>query len=173
MYQRGMSLIQLLLTLSILAITAQFSSPAYNTLIEQQRRQTLAQELTSSLRKARSEALIRHQSVVIHALEENWSKGWRVILDVSGQGHTDANNPVLTERHTGLHVLIAGNSPVKHYVRFNPLGEPVLNAGAFQAGTLHVCHTKEALSHYQIVLAKSGRISLRNQMAAQALCEMA
>ena len=173
MYQRGMSLIQLVITLSIVATTAQFASPAYHMLTEQQRRQTIAEQLAGSLRKARSEALIRHQYVVVHALEGDWSKGWRMVLDVSGQGHADKNNPVLAETHNSRLIPITGNSPVKHYVRFNPLGEPLLSAGGFQAGTLHVCQVKEALSHYQIVLAKSGRISLRNQMAAQALCEEA
>ena len=173
MYQRGMTLIQLVITLSIVAITAQFASPAYHTLTEQQRRQTTAEQLANSLRKARSEALIRHQYVVIHALDDDWSNGWRVILDESGQGHTDENNPVLAEKQNRNLIPVAANSPVKHYVRFNPLGEPLLSAGGFQAGTLHVCQVKEALSHYQIVLAKSGRISLRNQKAAQALCAMA
>ena len=173
MYQRGMSLIQLVITLSIVATTAQFASPAYHMLTEQQRRQTTAEQLASSLRKARSEALIRHQYVVVHAREGDWSKGWRMVLDVSGQGHADKNNPVLAETHNSRLIPITGNSPVKHYVRFNPLGEPLLNAGSFQAGTLHVCQTKEELSHYQVVLAKSGRISLRNQKAAQALCAMA
>lgn len=170
MHQRGMSLIQLLITLVIVAITAQFASPAYSTLTEQQRRQTIAEQLISSLRNARAEALVRHQYVVVHALEDDWSRGWRVILDVSGKGHTDKSNPVLTETKGSMRIQIAGNTPVKQYVRFNPLGEPLLSGGAFQAGTLHICQPQTQLSHYQVVLAKSGRISLRDQRTAQALC---
>ncbi|WP_050997519.1 GspH/FimT family pseudopilin [Pseudomonas psychrophila] len=172
-YQEGMSLIQLLFTLAIVAITAQFAGPAYSALIEQQRRQVTAEQLTNSLRTARTEALIRHQYVVVHALGEDWGKGWRIILDVSGKGHLDQSNPVLAERQGNTHIPIAGNTPVKHYVRFNPLGEPLLNAGAFQAGTLHICQAETTLSHYQVVLAKSGRISLRSDQAAQALCGLA
>lgn len=77
---------------------------------------------------------------------------------------------MLTHRQGDSRIPIAGNTPVKHYVRFNPLGEPLLSGGAFQAGTLHICHAKTAQSHYQVVLAKTGRISLRNDKAAQALC---
>ncbi|MFP3541455.1 Tfp pilus assembly protein FimT/FimU, partial [Pseudomonas sp. SIMBA_044] len=75
MYQHGMSLIQLLLTLAIVAITAQFAAPVYGVLVEQQRRQVMAEQLASSLRNARTEALVRHQYVVVHALDEDWSKG--------------------------------------------------------------------------------------------------
>lgn len=170
MNQQGMSLIQLLFALLIVALTAQFASPTYNVLIEQQRRQVVAQQLVSSLRDARVEALVRHHTVVVHALGADWSRGWQVTLDVSGRGHQDPSNPVLTHRQGDLRIPIAGNTPVKHYVRFNPLGEPLLSGGAFQAGTLHICQTKTALSHYQVVLAKTGRISLRNNKVAQALC---
>ena len=170
MYQRGMSLIQLLFVVLIVALTARFASPAYSALIEQQRRQVIAEQLISSLRNARTEALVRHQPVVIYALEEDWSLGWRVIVDLSGRGHLDRNNPVLLEVQSSERIPIAGNTPVKHYVRFSPLGEPLMSGGAFQAGTLHVCQAKTAMSHYQVVLAKSGRISLRNVQAAQALC---
>ena len=170
MNQQGMSLIQLLFVLLIVARTAQFASPAYHVLIEQQRRQVAAQQLVNSLRNARVEALVRHQTVVVHALGADWSRGWQVILDVSGRGHQDPNNPVLTHRQGDSRIPIAGNTPVRHYVRFNPLGEPLLSGGAFQAGTLHICQAKTAQSHYQVVLAKTGRISLRNDKAAQALC---
>jgi len=172
-YQQGMSLIQMLFTLAIVAITAQFAGPTYGVLVEQQRRQVMAEQLASSLRNARTEALLRHQYVVVHALEEDWGRGWQVILDQSGRGHLDHDNPVLAQRQGNTHVPIAGNTPVKHYVRFNPLGEPLLSGGAFQAGTLHICQADSALSHYQVVLAKSGRISLRSDQAAQALCAVA
>lgn len=172
-YQQGMGLIQLIFTLLIVAITTQFVSPTYSLLVEQQRRQVTATELANGLRNARTEALLRHQYVVMHALDEDWSKGWRIILDLSGQGHLDKHNPVLTEKSGDTRIPIAGNTPVKHYIRFNPLGEPLLSGGAFQAGTLHICHAQTALSHYQVVLAKSGRISLRSNQAEQALCAIA
>lgn len=173
MYQQGMGLIQLLFTLLIVAITTQFVSPTYSAMVEHQRRQTAAAELANGLRSARTEALLRHQSVVMHAREEDWSKGWRIILDLSGQGHLDKHNPVLAESAGNSRIPIAGNTPVKHYIRFNPLGEPLLSGGAFQAGTLHICHSQTAQSHHQVVLAKSGRISLRSNQAEQALCAAA
>ena len=170
MYQRGMSLITLLLTLLIMAITVRFASPAYSALSLNQQRQVAAEQLANSLRNARSEALLRNQYVLVHARDGDWSRGWRTILDLSGGGHLDKSNPVLVEIQGSGRIPIAGNTPVKHYVRFNPLGEPLLSPGAFQAGTMHVCQGGTAQSHFQVVLAKSGRISLRSNQAAQALC---
>lgn len=85
MNQQGMSLIQLLFALLIVALTTQVASPAYNALVEQQRRLSVAEQLASSLRNARAEALLRHQYVIVHAMEEDWSRGWKVTLDLSGR----------------------------------------------------------------------------------------
>ena len=170
MYQQGISLIQLLLTLLLIAIGTQLASPVYSTLIENHRRQLAAQQLANTLRNARTEALLRHHSIVVYALPGGWSKGWRVIIDKDGKDYTNPNNPILLERRVNTRIPIAGNTPVKRYVRFSPLGEPLLTGGAFQAGTLHVCQSTASISHYQIVLAKTGRISLRHEPAAQALC---
>nr|WP_267130261.1 GspH/FimT family protein [Pseudomonas helleri] len=110
-----------------------------------------------------------------------WCTHWKTIGAKAGGlfwiraagGHLDESNPVLAYKQGNTQIPIAGNTPVKHYVRFNPLGEPLLSGGAFQAGTLHICQADTALSHYQVVLAKSGRISLRSDQATQALCAMA
>lgn len=99
-------------------------------------------------------------------------QGLEVVWTSAVKGATVAKQSS-THRKTRGRPDSRGIHPSKHYVRFTSPAPPLNGDGAFQAGTLHVCHTKEALSHYQIVLAKSGRISLRNQMAAQALCEMA
>lgn len=50
------------------------------------------------------------------------------------------------------------------------LGEPVFAGGGFRAGTVHVCATDQAQSLFQVVLAPSGRISLRSDKTEQALC---
>ncbi|MGY2376899.1 GspH/FimT family pseudopilin [Pseudomonas sp. SDO524_S393] len=170
MQQRGFTLIELLLGLIVSGLLAHLALPGFKGLLESQQRQGAAQALAGGLRYARTEAIARNQAVVIHALDEDWSQGWRVILDVSGRGHLDDDNPVLLIHQESGRVPIVGNGPVKSQVRFSGLGEPVFSAGGFRAGTVHVCATEVAQSLYQIVLAPSGRISLRNDRAEQALC---
>lgn len=170
MQQRGFTLIELLLGLIVSSILANLAVPSFKSLLESQQRHSAAQSLAGGLRYARTEAIARNQPVVIHALEDDWSLGWRVIVDVSGRGHLDDNNPVLLERHNSDQVPIVGNGPVNSQARFSGLGEPIFSGGGFRAGTVHVCAKGQAQSLYQVVLAPSGRISLRSERAEQALC---
>lgn len=168
MREQGFSLIELLMGLAIVGIVLQLVSPAFAALTESNYQEEAAKSLVSGLRSARSEAISRGEAVVIHGIDDDWSQGWRIILDVSGKGHEDPGNPLLIERRSGMGVAIFGNRNVKTAIRFGPLGEPV--SGGFQAGTLHVCAAREAHSQHQVVLASNGRISLRSDKTAQALC---
>ncbi|WP_348748659.1 GspH/FimT family pseudopilin [Pseudomonas rhodesiae] len=170
MQQRGFTLIELLLGLIVSSILAHLTVPGLKTLLESQQRQSAAQSLASGLRFARTEAIARNRAVVVHALNNDWSHGWRVIVDISGRGPLDEDNPVLLERQDTGRVAVVGNGPVKNQVRFSGLGEPVFSGGGFRAGTVHVCDTDQAQSLHQVVLAPSGRISLRSDRAEQALC---
>jgi type IV fimbrial biogenesis protein FimT len=170
MHQKGFGLIELLIGLAIAAIVLQLVNPLLSEYTQSVHRENAAQTLASGMRNARTEAILRHQTIVIHALNDDWGQGWRIILDISGEGHQDSSNPLLIERQSGASVPIVGNRPVKSFVRFSSLGEPQLPSGAFQAGTLHICAGREPVSHHQVVLSRSGRVSLRSDKAEQALC---
>ncbi|KAF0866922.1 GspH/FimT family protein [Pseudomonas sp. LD120] len=170
MHQKGFSLIELLTTLALVALLLPLSSTAFSELLRSNRQQDAAQMLASGLRNARAAAILHQRTALIHGLEDDWSRGWRIILDVSGKGSEDPENPLLIERQSGGQVLIVGNRPVQHFVRFSALGNPLLPSGAFQAGTLHICQTNQTHSRHQVVLSRSGRVSLRSENAEQALC---
>ncbi len=170
MPQKGFGLIELLIGLAIAAIALHLISPVLSEYTVSVRRENAAHMLASGMRNARTEAILRNQTIVIHALNDDWGQGWRIILDINGEGHQDSSNPLLIERQTDERVPIVGNRPVKSFVRFSGLGEPQLPSGAFQAGTLHICASREPVSHHQVVLSRSGRVSLRSDKAEQALC---
>ena len=170
MHQQGFSLIELLMGLTIIGIVLQLVSPAFAALTESNHREQAAQSLVSGIRNARTLAIIRNESVVIHGINGDWSQGWRIILDISGKGAEDNSNPLLIERASGTRVPIVGNWPVRRYIRFNSIGEPQMPGRAFQAGTLHICAAREPVTQLQVVLAATGRVSLRSHKAEQALC---
>lgn len=171
MRQQGFSLIELLMGLMIAGIVLHLVSPAYAALTESNHREVAAQSLISGIRNARTLAISRNQTVVIHGISGDWGEGWRIILDISGRGPEDINNPILVEHASGTGVPIVGNWSVKRYIRFSSLGEPLMPRKAFQAGTLHLCDAREPVSQLQVVLAATGRVSLRNHKAEQALCQ--
>ena len=144
--------------------------PAFKGLLASQQQRSAAQSLAEGLRLARTEAITRNRAVIIQALENDWSRGWQIIVDTSGRGEPGTDNPILLERQGNGRVLMAGNGPVKSQVRFSGLGEPVFAGGGFRAGTVHICGTDPVQSLYQVVLAPSGRISLRSEATEQALC---
>ncbi|PWB34821.1 type II secretion system protein [Pseudomonas sp. SDI] len=162
MKQQGVTLIQLVAALALLMLLTQLGLPAYNAMSQDLLRQALAEQLAQTLRSARSEALLRNQVVSVEARAGNWSSGWRVLLEAHG-------GELLHEVALHGQVPIVGNQPVARQVRFSGLGVAVQAGGAFQAGTLHVCQGP-GRSVYQVVLARTGRVSLRQASSAQALC---
>lgn len=171
MPQQGFSLIELLMGLAIGAIVLLLVSPAFATLRESNQRDQAAQSLLDGIRNARTLAITRNQSVVMHGINGDWSQGWRIILDVSGKGADDHSNPLLAERASDAKVPIVGNWLVSRYVRFSSLGQPLMPGRAFQAGTLHICSAREPVSQRQVVLAATGRVRLTSKTSEQALCE--
>jgi type IV fimbrial biogenesis protein FimT len=165
MRQQGFSLIELLMGLAITGIVLQLVSPAFATLIESNQREQAAQALFSGIRTARTEAIVRNQAVVIHSINGDWSHGWRMILDISGKGEMDSDNPLLAERQGNARVSIVGNGPVESSIRFRGQGESLIG------GTLHICAVRKPVSQHQVVLARTGRVSLRSDKAEHALCE--
>ncbi|MBV6752784.1 GspH/FimT family pseudopilin [Pseudomonas chlororaphis] len=170
MNQKGFSLVQLLIGLAVIGILAQLASPTFSELIASQRRQVSADELANGLQVARTEAILRQQSVVIHALEEDWSRGWRIIVDRSGQGHLDPDNPVLVERRSDGRTPIRGNRWLEQFVRFTSVGWLNPNNSTSMGGTLHICARDQAVSHHQVILAATGRIRLEKREIPEALC---
>jgi type IV fimbrial biogenesis protein FimT len=164
--QQGVTLIHLLFALTLLGLLTQMAIPAYNGMSSSLQRQTVATDLAQALRTARSEALLRNNVVSLQALDADWSNGWRMTLE-------DDSPQLLHEWRRNGRTIVVGNQPVARQVRFSGLGVPLLESGAFQAGTLHVCQRPEALSHYQVVLSRSGRVSLRDALIEQPLCAAA
>lgn len=170
MPQQGFSLVELLMGLAIGAIVLSLVSPALADFTESNRRQQAAQSLIDGIRNARSMAITRNQSVVIHGINGDWGQGWRIILDISGKGPGDADNPLLIEQASDGKIPIVGNWLVSRYIRFSSLGQPLVPDRKFQAGTIHLCSAREPVSQLQVVLAATGRVRLASQKAEQALC---
>lgn len=89
--QKGFTLIELMLTLTILSIALAVAVPSFNSQIQNNRSQALGEELSVALQFARSEAVKRGRAVTVcasnadHSACSNdsstWANGWLVLLD--------------------------------------------------------------------------------------------
>lgn len=159
MQQKGLTLIGLLAGLVVIGIVVAMATPAFGALMASQRRQDTAQQLASSLRLARVEAIQRGQPVIVQAANDNWSEGWKVFVDTDRNQFQDEEDTVLAERAGHQNVRVVGNGRVTARVGFDSTGRLLNNAN----GTLAVCLKDSPASHYQIAIAVTGRVSLRSE----------
>lgn len=163
MKQRGVTLIQMMFALGLLALLAQLGMTAYSKMSRELQQEAAAKNLVQALRTARSEALLRNQVVLLQAHEGGWGYGWRMLLE-------QRENALFREFSANGRVKISGNGPVAARVRFNGLGVPLRESGAFLSGALHVCGEPGQKSVYQIVLSPTGRVSLHHAPTDKPLC---
>jgi len=97
--QRGASLIETMLALSIAGVLTSAAVPAMQGTLVQQRLRSGSSELFASFHLARSEAIRRASPVAVTPLDgQDWSKGWRVFADRNDDGIQDADEETVAER---------------------------------------------------------------------------
>jgi type IV fimbrial biogenesis protein FimT len=94
MKQTGFTLIELMVTLAVIAIVAGIAAPSFSQIIQDNRLTTISNELLASLSIARSEAIKRGESVSVCQSNDqltcsndnaSWHQGWIVQVDSSNQ----------------------------------------------------------------------------------------
>ena len=76
--QRGMTLVELVFVMLVVAVLAAVSTPAFTNLVVSQRLRAAGTDLVSSLQVARSEAIKRNDSVTVKPSADTWTSGWVV-----------------------------------------------------------------------------------------------
>jgi len=158
--QQGVTLVQIMFVLAVAMLLTQLGMPAYARLSDDLQRAAVARDLAQALRSARSHAMLQGQAVLVQSLDNNWGNGWRVLLE--------HNQQLLREHRLSrpLHVKANTGSQVK----FSALGVPLGRNNNLAGGRLEVCERASATSQHRVVLATSGRISLRTGEPESSLC---
>ncbi len=165
--ERGFSLVELLVALAVLTLSMTFAVPALGSMVDSMRLTTLANRMLSELQMTRGEAIKRNGRAVLCksadgascAATGGWEQGWISFHDANNNGlHDPSETVVYREQSLPGGFRVTGNQNVARYVSYSPGGEARLLSGAFQAGTITLCHESAGPTEArQIVINAVGR----------------
>lgn len=172
----GFSLLECLMTAGLMAIMA---SLAWSTAWQQYHALALRTGGDLFMRdvlRARSEAL--HRGVVMTLCKSHdglqcdrngdWDQGWLMFVDRHHNAWVDdATNTILSVQIPLQGLQLRGNTPVRHYISWNPEGYSLLVTGGFQAGTLTLCSQHAPVTGMVFTLSASGRMRRGYQPCAE------
>lgn len=161
---RGFTLPEALTVLAIISLLLGVAAPTWQTFSRNQEGKSALNTLASHLVMARSESIKRNRPVLVDNVDGSWNSGWTLYVDANNNTLLDADDPVLVSgqaQPAGL--VITGNTPVRRYVRYTPSGQTQLPGGAFQAGTLTICHASGRQPVRKLIISASGRARLSRQ----------
>ncbi|MDK2797846.1 MAG: type fimbrial biosis protein FimT [Tepidiphilus sp.] len=183
-HARGFSLVELMVTIAVLAILLAIGIPSFASLIASNRLTSATNELVAALQTARTEAIRRNARITVcpaaptaTACSGNWRDGWMVFVDQT-PGNAPAPESAADILFRGgpspQNITIVGNANVSSYVSFTADGASKLLSGAFQAGTVRVCSTSAALANDRrardLVISATGRIILTTPTGVPSNC---
>ena len=95
--QTGFTLIELMVILAVVSITAGFGVPQIARLIQNNRIVTQLNHLSGQLQYARSEAIRRGRNVNLKSVSgtTSWENGWTIYVDRNSNSVIDQNEPLL------------------------------------------------------------------------------
>ena len=166
--QRGFTLIELIVTLSIAAILLTVAVPNFITFVQNNRLASQANDFVTMLNYARSEAVKRNQTITVCssttgtscAGSATWDSGLLVFADSSGDGVVDVGEDILQVRQAmeGSNTLRAGARTRVTY-----------RSNGFSPGfndTFRLCDSRGKDSARAIVVSMQGRVSTRTGTAS-------
>lgn len=159
-FQRGLSLLEMLIALTILAILTSTAIPSFQTTLDKQRTRQKNQELLSLLQLARSKAVTEGMLTTVCPLDEQnvCVKHWNdypisLFLDPENQKKLTNEDALIQVIPPTPKVELKAAPAHKSYFQFDSLG-----ASHGTMGNLSICNQGEVtVSSRQIVINLSGR----------------
>ena len=96
--QRGVTMVELLATTSIVATLATGAATGMSGFVQQQRLSNTSNDLLLAVKATRAHAVARRDIVTLAPRDgADWASGWRVFVDSDADGRFDGGEPVLQE----------------------------------------------------------------------------
>ncbi len=165
----GFTLIELVVTVAIVGIVSALGVPSFQSMLNQSRVTSLANELTTSLNLARSEAIKRGVQVTVCksanptatsptcSTSASWQNGWLVFVDLSTSGSLGTFDGSDIRLKVGQpstsSAVISADTTFANYVGYLPSG--MSKGSSLSNGSLDVCVSGIKKS---IIINTTGRI---------------
>lgn len=170
MAAQGRTLLELVITLAIIAIISAVASPALQPLLHNQQLAAASNTLHSALAYTRDQAVYRARTVNLSTISGSWDAGARVYIDEDKNGEYNAGDTLLKHIAALPGVNAVGNFHIKHTLYYHPDGRARLPSGAFQVGTLTLC-SKASGKGRLLIISMGGRV--RRDWAKAQACQAA
>jgi type IV fimbrial biogenesis protein FimT len=164
---RGFTLVELLTVLAVMAVLVSVSLPSLGAVGDSVKLRSASNAFFSALHLARSEAINRHDRVVLCkspdglscAQDGGWHQGWLMFHDANNNAALDSGETVIQRAEAlDARLRLTGNLNVANYISFASSGAAKLVGGSFQAGTLTLCRQSDSAGEgRQIILNAVGR----------------
>jgi len=163
--QRGFSLLDLMITLSVMIILLSIAVPSMGNLVREHRLTSQANSLLAHLHYARHEAVFRRAHVAAcPSLDQQtcsgdnrWDQGWIVFVDANRSGQPDSDQDILRVVQPSENLLMHSAGRIR--VRFQPHG------GAYGTNlTIRVCDSSGTADPRAVIVSNPGRIRSTNQV---------
>lgn len=128
--QAGFTLVELLVTIVILAVIATLGIPSLSKFLREWQRDNVSREFMAAVQTARAEAIKSSRKVILCpssdgsscANSTSWKTGWLAFVDTDGNGSLDADERIITQRSTEANVSSMTSSDDVRQVVFLPNG---------------------------------------------------
>lgn len=131
----GFTLVELMTVLAIATILLGLGIPSFQSLMQNQRITTTANDLFASIALTRSEAIQRGTRVDLVPVEGDWHKGWVVFIDEDDDQRPGDGEPVLFKHGAvpqGMEVRVCLTNTDGSYLAYHGTGRTRTNASAAQ-----------------------------------------
>ncbi len=168
----GVTLIELVVTLSIAAVLMSIAIPSFQNIIAINRLAALTNELSGALQLARSEAVTRSKTVTVCKSNDvsdstpscntsaAWQNGWVVFVDDDNDGTLDSGELALrVGQPSSANAVITVGTNFANYVKFKSDGQSEGSSSNIGTGTLSICMTP---NQRNIILNQVGRLRIES-----------
>ncbi len=160
MKNSGFTLLELLITLAIIALVTAIAAPSMTAFVENDRLITQINTLTSHLNYARSEAVLRHTQIGVCSSSNttscngaDWNDGWLVFVDTNGDSSFTVGEEVLKVQQT-----LEGSSTTLTTTIGNTVVFDTRGFAPNMAGTFSLCDHRGVSELRSLSLSNTGRV---------------